>query len=137
MATRKRQKVSRRQVMLVLGAGVIGGATQLTQAQTRGRGTSAPAPQADPCVKTLIHAHGQFTAPDGKQRNFAYADPCCVEGLNALRVGYNNLTGTAKDKIKPFFDDLDSSKPLLEYSLFAFGLTAGQIEQFHSIVVKK
>ncbi len=112
-AKSKTKKLTRRQMVTLLGSGVVfaGGAGS--------REVEAQAPNACRAVRPM-----RGTAGSGpNQHPILMADPCCKEGVNVFFSGYDTIKEPVKGHMKEFADALTSSNnELLEYCVMVWGL---------------
>lgn len=117
MARRSGKKMSRRELIVVLGAGALAG------------GMTAPAEAAN-CVAVTPHVGDNPITPGGKGK-MLMVDPCCSDSAQLVLRSFDSrpLTAGAKEHLKTLHDQVNSltaSGDLLEYSLMIWGLKEDQ-----------
>lgn len=114
------RKLSRRQMVALLGSGVV---------LVRVGGADVEA-QGNPCEPVRPFKGTLTSTGGGPARSVVAADPCCVEGLEAFFGGYNNMKSSQKAHLKDFADALTESRgELLEYCVMVWGLTKADSTQ--------
>jgi hypothetical protein len=106
------RKLSRREMVALLGSGVVLATAGGTEVEAQG----------NPCA-AVRPAKGTFTTPSGPPRTVLVGDPCCKEGLDAFFDGYKNMKSGDKVHLKDFAEALDKNRSeLLEYCVMIWGL---------------
>ena len=109
------KKLSRRQMVVLLGSGVM-------FARTRsGEGGEVPPP---PDVCQIARPLTGRTKINSAEHPVLMANPCCVDGMTIFFNGFNHTkTGHAHDHLKDFAAALTANKDeLLEYCLMVWGI---------------
>ena len=117
----KMKKLSRRQMVTLLGSGVVfmgtgGSAGAAAQAK---RGSTKAAPST---CQTVVPFKGK-AGIGANEHPILMADPCCVEGVSIFFGGFDKAGPPTKGHLTSFANVLTSSKDeLLEYCVMVWGL---------------
>jgi hypothetical protein len=130
-AKSKTKKLSRRELVTLLGSGMVfmgtaGGGTAEAQAKAKGRGkanANNPPPPPPPSVcQNVIPFEGR-AGTGNNAHTILMANPCCKEGVNVFFTGFDKVGNPTKGHLKDFADLLTGSKNALEeYCVMVWGL---------------
>ena len=141
MAARKSMGPSRRQAVIALGAGLIGGTIDLSGEQ------QAQVPPPKPSTKaksTKAAPPAPFGGCAGKKTTEGYVDlaakrqlqlaSCCEYVKDVLNNGYPNGAPESKAALKRFMTLLAGEQALLDYCFIQFDVKADKIDQLKTTV---
>lgn len=142
MAARKSPGPSRRQAVVALGAGLIGGTIDLSGAQratpagkqATDSKTQRPAP---PKPNPFAECAGKRTTEgyiDVQGKTQLYLASCCFYVNDVLHQGYAGSATETRAALKKFMDLLDAEKGLLDYAFIQFDVKRDKIEQVKNTV---
>lgn len=126
----KAKKLSRRELVTILGSGVVfvgraGGDAVAAQgdAKTKAKSTTTPPPPPPPnACQTVVPFRGRVGSGPAAH-TILMADPCCHEGVDLFFTGFDKIGPPVKGHLKNFADVLNTSKEeLLEYCVMVWGL---------------
>lgn len=133
--TGKARKVTRRQLMIVLGSGALASSVGAASCAADQQNLTDPDPPCDQPAKT---ESGRFTLPGGPERAYVFGDACCPTGEKILVKGFPLLDDTEQGHMRPILDAIGTNRAkLMEHAVFAFGLTASQLQNFKSMLTAK
>ena len=142
MAARKSPGPSRRQAVVALGAGLIGGTINLTGAQ-RATATGKQATEANK-QRPAPPNPNRFASCAGKLTTEGYVDvqgktqlqlaSCCFYVNDVLHQGYARSATETRAALKKFMDLLDAEKGLLDYAFIQFDVRRDRIDQVKNAV---
>jgi len=114
-AKSKAKKLSRRQMVVLLGSGVM-----LARSRSGEGGQVDPPPDVCQVAKPLTGK----TKINSVEHPVLMANPCCADGMTMFFDGFNHTkTGHAHDHLKDFAAALTANKDeLLEYCLMVWGI---------------
>lgn len=128
----KSKKITRRDAVVLLGAGAL--AAHGTPASARTQQTQKPPKSGRPdrCGKPAVVIPYEFKTSDGQTHQAMLAQTCCGESQNAVFVGVGkpgkNVTVGGPGHLKPMTDRLEVDQ-LDEYCFMIWGLTEAQVNQ--------
>jgi hypothetical protein len=118
-AKEKPRKLSRRQMVVLLGSGAMfAGAAGAENAE------ALPPPEA--ACRPVKPAQAQMTTPKGV-RTVVMADPCCSEGYSVFLNGIAKANPKARKDLQAFataLNKMSTEGQMLEYCVMIWGLTA-------------
>jgi hypothetical protein len=139
MAARKTTGPTRRQAVVALGAGLIGGTIDLSGAE------QTPPPKSSTKAKTQKPATNPYADCAGKPTTEGYVDlpakrqlqlsTCCEYAQDVLNNGYLKEASTeTKTVLKRFMTMLAAEPALLDYCFIQFDVKKDKIEQVRNTV---
>jgi hypothetical protein len=135
MATRKAKKVSRRQLIIVLGSGALATGF-MGQCRERRR------PVVGDCDSTVPAevAEGKFRDPKHGDQLAVMSRSCCEPTIHVLKAGFEaqGISETEKRHLKPLLDVIERRGEAPQYAFIAIGINDKQVEalttQFQTMV---
>lgn len=135
----KAKKITRRDAVVLLGAGAIAAHGQPASARTQSSQKPPKAGRPDRCGKPATVEPYQFTTSDGQVHQAMLAATCCGESRNAVFVGVGksgtSVSGGGPGHLKPMTDRLEVDQ-LDEYCFMIWGLTEAQVNQTREITTQ-
>jgi hypothetical protein len=126
----KAKKLSRRELVSLLGSGVVlagtagsGSVEAQTTGKAKAKATTPPPPPPGPnACQTVVPFKGRVGSGPAAH-TILMADPCCREGVDLFFTGFDKVANPAKGHLKEFAAALTTSKDeLLEYCVMVWGL---------------
>jgi hypothetical protein len=129
-AKSRTKKLSRRELVTMLGSGVVfigtGGRKTVeaqTNAKTTAKVTKQPPPPPSPnSCQTVVPFKGR-AGTGNDAHTILMANPCCKEGVSVFFSGFDKVGKPTKEHLTSFASLLNASKDeLLEYCVMVWGL---------------
>jgi hypothetical protein len=141
MAAGKTKEPTRRQAVVALGAGLIGGTMDLTGVQPPKKQPTPPPsaakaqtpPKPEPPKKCSDKPTTEAYVDVAGRRQLQLSS-CCEYVNDVLNQGYTNAHADAKSALKRFMTLLAAEKNLLDYCFIQFDVKKEKIEQLKTTV---
>jgi hypothetical protein len=129
----KAKKLSRREMVTLLGSGVVfigtGGGDKVeaqANAKTKAKAATTAKPPTPSSCRAVVPYKGKAGA-GAAQHTILMADPCCTEGISIFFEGFDKVQEPVKGHLASFANVLNGSKAeLLEYCVMVWGLVPAE-----------